>query len=220
MLHNGLQVDWSVQQMILFISVLKNIFLLLTKNKHMTLANRQLKNIIYLHIKTQDSHLKYPNVQHHTQPASAMNDNDSATLLLHVFYQPRQAYKVQFLQFFAHISPHLSLRHLAQFCSPQTYSKVEVILQMHEFIIHVHARVAIEASYLLFYPINESALYYSGLRRPYKTMPFFVQSLCHSRHNTMSFSIQSYVIFNAKPFHSQFETCLFNFNGGCRTPTN
>ena len=42
MVHNGLQVDSSVHKMTLAISMLNNIFL--------------------LHAKTQDYHLKYPNV--------------------------------------------------------------------------------------------------------------------------------------------------------------
>jgi hypothetical protein len=44
------------------INMLKNIFLLHTKIKHMTLAISTLKNLLALHTKTQDYHHKYPNV--------------------------------------------------------------------------------------------------------------------------------------------------------------
>ena len=48
--------------MILGIIVLKNIFLLDTKCKHMTLCISMHNNIVNLHIRTQNYHLKYPNV--------------------------------------------------------------------------------------------------------------------------------------------------------------
>ena len=44
------------------ISMLKNIFLLHTKFKHMTLVISTLKRIFPLHTKTQDYHLTYPGV--------------------------------------------------------------------------------------------------------------------------------------------------------------
>ena len=50
--------------MTLCISMPKNIFLLILECKHLTLAISMLINILPLHTKAQNYHIKYPNVLH------------------------------------------------------------------------------------------------------------------------------------------------------------
>ena len=62
MLHNGLEVDYSVRKWHLTLVSSRVHASCKLNYKHVTLANNILNNVVPIHIKMQNYHLKYPNV--------------------------------------------------------------------------------------------------------------------------------------------------------------